>query len=81
MALFNRIFFNHQEHLYQAAQPGRWIYNSSVVTDQNPHEMVIACLRGKLLDMLEKELPYSVKISVRFWEVDVSGNLKTKLSC
>lgn len=68
------------EHLYQAAQPGRWIYNSSVVTDQNPHEMVIACLRGKLLDMLEKELPYSVKISVRFWEVDVSGTLNIVLA-
>lgn len=81
LAYINNILFNQQKHLYQAAKPGRWIYNSSVVTDQNPHEMAMACVRGKLLDMLQKELPYSVKISIRFWEVDVSGNQTIILCC
>jgi GTPase Era involved in 16S rRNA processing len=50
------------------------MYNSSVVTDQNPHEMAIAIIRGKLLDILDKELPYSINTSVRYWEEDFSGN-------
>jgi GTPase Era involved in 16S rRNA processing len=45
-----------------------------VVTDQNPHEMAIALMKGKLLDILNKELPYSVGVSIRFWEEDLSGN-------
>jgi GTPase Era involved in 16S rRNA processing len=64
--------------MYKVAKPGRWMYNSSVVTDQDPHDMAISLMRGKLLDMLDKELPYSINASIRFWEEDLSGNLKIK---
>ncbi len=62
-----------KEHLLNAARPGNWIYNSSVVTDQNPHEMAIAIVREKLLDFLTDELPYTIQVSIRMWDVDSLG--------
>ena len=51
------------------------MYNSSVVTDQDPREMTIAIVREKLLDLLQNELPYSIKISIELWDLDQAGNL------
>lgn len=44
-----------------------------MVTDQNPQELMKSIIRGKLLDTLDKELPYSVTISIQYWDVDSSG--------
>lgn len=56
-----------------SARPGKWMYNSSVVTDQDPHALATATVREKLLDLLSDELPYKVDVSVRMWDVDSSG--------
>ena len=58
-----------------AARPKKWIYNSSVVTDQHPYDIAISLLREKLLDLLDKELPYTLKYSIRHWNVDINGSL------
>ena len=43
------------------------------MTDQNPHQIVTGLVRSKLLDLLPNEMPYETVFSIRFWEVDNSG--------
>jgi len=72
-----------KNYLLTAARPGRWLFNSSLVTDQDPNEIAIATVREKLLNTLPDEIPYKIKISVEFWEFAPSGILKVvmRLDC
>merc|ERR1712071_13484 len=72
-----------KEYLFDKAQPARWLFHPSVVTDQDPHEMAIATVREKLLNILANEIPYNIDVSIDFWEVDPSGVLKIvmRLDC
>jgi len=72
-----------KDYLLAAARPGRWLFHSSLVTDQDPYEIAIATVREKLLNTLPDEIPYNVNISVEFWEFAMSGVLKIvmRLDC
>lgn len=72
-----------KDYLLSAAQPGRWLFHSSLVTDQDPYEIAIATVREKLLNTLPDEIPYNVSISIEFWEFAPSGVLKIimRLDC
>lgn len=62
-----------QDYLVQVARPARWLYNSSVVTDQNPHDMAVAALKGLLLDSLPQEIPYKTDVTIQYWDINPAG--------
>ena len=51
-----------QNHLLDTAQPGAWLYHSSMVTDQDPIEMARMCVQEKLMDNLPVEIPYKLSV-------------------
>ena len=61
--------------MVESAKPAHWVYNSSVVTDQNPMEMATNAVREKLLDLLPKEIPYKTKVSINYWDVNEAGKV------
>ena len=52
-----------QQYLIDSAVPGPWLYHGSVITDQDPIELVKFCIRGKILDILPKEIPYQIEVA------------------
>lgn len=51
-----------QEYLLSQSKEGRWIHNSSMVTDQKPQEIAIMAVREKLLEYLPEEIPYNLNL-------------------
>ncbi len=41
--------------------------------------MAIAIVREKLLDLLTNELPYGIQVSIKMWDLDSLGNMKSFL--
>jgi len=44
-----------------AAREGSWVYDDSYLTDQNEEEIILMCVKEKLLESLTEEIPYTVK--------------------
>ncbi|TPP61558.1 GTP binding protein era [Fasciola gigantica] len=54
-----------RDYLFQRAIPGRpWFMSPSLVTDQEPSELVRMCVWAHCLDKLRQEIPYSLRIVV-----------------
>lgn len=67
LVLRENVSFLLENYFLSATYPGKWIYNSQVVTDQSPLEIAKMCVWEKLLDHLPKDIPYIVKVvRVRF---------------
>ncbi|PVD31738.1 hypothetical protein C0Q70_07156 [Pomacea canaliculata] len=64
-----------KDFLIKSAHPGDWDYHSSLVTTQNPQEVVLMCVREKLLEHLKDEVPYILDLDMVLWEVDKDGIL------
>lgn len=62
-------------YLFEGAKPGQWQYHSEVLTDQGPEEMCINTIRGKLLQHLPKEVPYSMTQQIEIWKESEDGVL------
>ncbi|XP_076452241.1 LOW QUALITY PROTEIN: GTPase Era, mitochondrial-like [Babylonia areolata] len=62
-----------KDYLMQSAQPGDWDFHSSLVTSQDPRELVLLCVREKLLEHLRNEVPYNIALDIVLWEVDEDG--------
>lgn len=60
------------DYLLDNAKPSPWIFNHSVVTDQNPHDIAVQTVREKFLDTLPKEMPYNLKFEMEYWELSES---------
>jgi len=69
-----------RDYLVQVARPARWLYNSSVVTDQNPHDMAVAALKGLLLDSLPQEIPYKTDVTIQYWDINPAGALNVVMN-
>lgn len=82
---FNRVFMisalnddgvgDVREYLLQRARSQPWMFPYYFVTDQNPHEIAITTVRSKILDYLDKEVPYNLQVKVEKWDVDTAGIL------
>uniref|UniRef100_A0A8C6SCQ6 GTPase Era, mitochondrial n=1 Tax=Neogobius melanostomus TaxID=47308 RepID=A0A8C6SCQ6_9GOBI len=57
------------------AKPGEWQYHSEVLTDQTPEQICTDLIRGKLLEYLPQEVPYTVTQSVELWHEGENGVL------
>lgn len=54
-----------REYLNERAEFGRWRFPPSVITDQQPEEMVMDIVRAKLMDRLKYHIPYTLDFKVR----------------
>ncbi|XP_035209494.1 GTPase Era, mitochondrial-like [Stegodyphus dumicola] len=72
-----------RRYLLNEAVPGKWMYHSSVVTDQHPHELALMIVREKLLDYLPEEIPYNINLRVSKWELLSTGcpKIDIKIIC
>lgn len=59
-----------KRYLFSRARPGEWIFSRSLVTDQMPQDIAEMCVREKLLENYDNEVPYEVGIETAYWEVD-----------
>lgn len=64
-----------KRYLFARAKPGNWIFSRNLMTDQMPQEMAELCVREKMLENLDNEVPYDIGIQTIDWEVDESDRL------
>ncbi|KAF8767770.1 GTPase Era like protein [Argiope bruennichi] len=72
-----------RNYLLNEAHPGEWIYHSSTVTDQHPHDIALLILREKLLEYLPEEIPYKLDLRITQWETLPTGSpeISVKIVC
>lgn len=61
-----------KRYLFARAKPGQWMFNRNLLTDQMPQDMAVLCVREKMLENMEGEVPYEMGIEVSDWDVDDS---------
>ncbi|XP_064379339.1 GTPase Era, mitochondrial isoform X2 [Dromaius novaehollandiae] len=64
-----------KRYLLMQAKPGPWEFHSGVLTNQSPQEICDNVIRGKILEYLPLEVPYSVHQVTEVWEEGPSGEL------
>lgn len=64
-----------KDYLLQIAKPGDWMYHSSVVTDQHPHDLAKIVVWQCLLEHIDGFIPYTLYPEITYWEVNSSNQL------
>lgn len=59
-----------KRYLFSRARPGEWLFSRNLLTDQMPQDIAEMCVREKLLENLEGEVPYEMGIKVSDWQID-----------
>lgn len=82
-ALHNDGIKDLRDYLLKHATPGNWQYPEVFVTDQGPKEVVLGTIREKLLDHLDKEIPYLIDIQLVAYDFLDTGilSLTVNLNC
>lgn len=82
-ALLNDGVDHLREFMFSMAKPAPWMYHSSSITDQHPHQLVKQIIKEKLLDALPKEIPYGLSVYITSWVLDTCGTLRitASISC
>jgi small GTP-binding protein len=61
--------------LFSSAKPGEWKFPADVITTQKPETLVMMTVKEKLLDHLEREIPYVIQMRIVSWCVMRTGTL------
>ncbi|XP_028839627.1 GTPase Era, mitochondrial [Denticeps clupeoides] len=64
-----------KSYLLVGAKPGPWLYHSDVLTDQSPEDICVNTIRGKLLENLPEEVPYTMTQCIEVWRESESSLL------
>lgn len=68
-----------KNYILKKAKPGGHRYDSELVNDQDPRELVVNIIKSKLLDNLNREVPFKLKPVIEYWQYD--ADLKTLNIC
>lgn len=61
------------DYLFSRAQEGKWHFPPGKITDQSPPTVLEELVRGRLLDALPQEVPYSLKIETEYFHTNDLG--------
>ncbi|XKL67415.1 hypothetical protein PGB90_002906 [Kerria lacca] len=64
-----------QLYLMKFAKYGKWIFPSSVFTDQNEVTVIRNCVFSKLLDYLPNVIPYNLGIEIEYMNIASDGSV------
>jgi GTPase Era involved in 16S rRNA processing len=59
-----------RKYLMDAAQPGKWRFDSSLKTDDDPKEVLLGTVRSQFLSCLPGAIAYSLVPTVSMWSFD-----------
>lgn len=91
--LFSRVFMvsalkndgvdDLRDFMLNEALPRDWVYPSTLVTDQHPHEIALTTIREKLMEYLPEEIPYKLDLRIKNWEILSTGcpKIEVKIVC
>lgn len=65
-----------KDYLTKMAIPSPWLYPEDVFTNESAEDIITASVRGKLLDFLPQEMPYTLNPQIEFFEYDNKGAIK-----
>lgn len=57
------------EYLLQLAQSGKWLFESSDVTDQPSEKLIEQTVKSKLLEFLPEEVPYIISCKIEYFDI------------
>ncbi|GBP25791.1 GTPase Era, mitochondrial [Eumeta japonica] len=57
-----------KNYLANNAKPASLYYSSTVLTDQEPEEIIKQAVRAKFMDYLAQEIPYNLKIKMEYFD-------------
>jgi len=69
--------YNLKRNILSLAPPASWVYNSALITNQNPITLARQFVLEAVMDAVTHEVPYQVEIKVVMWEINDSGYLTT----
>ncbi|XP_047497084.1 GTPase Era, mitochondrial-like [Penaeus chinensis] len=58
-----------KDFFYYKAYEAPWIFNSQMLTDQNPQDIALMTIREKFLDAFKNEIPYNLKFTIEHWDL------------
>eukprot|EP01128_Nolandella_sp_AFSM9_P004151 TRINITY_DN1818_c0_g1_i1.p1 TRINITY_DN1818_c0_g1~~TRINITY_DN1818_c0_g1_i1.p1 ORF type:complete len:436 (-),score=85.24 TRINITY_DN1818_c0_g1_i1:49-1305(-) len=64
-----------KDFLFEQCKPGKWEFHQELHSNQSPLTMVEECLRERLYDRLNEEVPYLIVIRNTGWKLQPSGRL------
>lgn len=63
------------DYLFSRAKEGKWFLPPGKVTDRSKPVVLQELVRGRLLDALPQEVPYSLKIETEYFHINDLGKL------
>ncbi|XP_005189160.1 GTPase Era, mitochondrial [Musca domestica] len=57
------------DYFVHAAKSRNWEFPSDKFTDEPPEELIVACVRARLLDYLPQEIPYNLETFIEYYNV------------
>ncbi|XP_019872109.2 GTPase Era, mitochondrial [Aethina tumida] len=66
-----------KNYLINQAKPNKWLFPPEMWTNEAPESLIIKAVQAQLLNFLPQEIPYILKPTLEFYEVNETG----KISC
>lgn len=68
-----------QNYLLDSAKNRDWEYPPNVITNQAPERIIEGAVRAKLMDSLQQEIPYQLKVNIEHLSTRDDGSLSCYL--